>query len=650
MLVTTQDQLDQIVDDILNLCPQHSVAIDTETSGLHTYQGDYMIGMSLTYPEFHDAEGLLDFYIPTHSPDSTNFDVTRLVEALDATPAEHILHHAEFDWAVLAKETGIELEEHRYWDTQTIDWLLDENQDHRLKEGLGVRYFGVEAKDKKDELKALIKGTPWKDIYRELRAGDDEEYTGRGTTAAAEEEARRRAELTVRTWGSLTAAETHEYAEKDTNLTYNSRFYQAGMIDEWENYQVATDIRPDIEREFQFQRVLYRMMKVGIRVNPVGAEASRKRALDRIAEIEPLFEGVNLGSPVQLAKLIFEEWGVEAKKIGKPTKQFPAGQPSTSKEVLEELEGSHPNVDAILEYRQLTKAVGTYYNALITKRDHADRVHTSFAMNRTVTGRLSSSDPNLQNIPKASTNAEVRAVFVPAPGLELWEYDLKAAEMRVLAGWSKDEALTAAVFDPSIDVHMQTALGVWGEEIVATDPGRYRDIGKNIGYSYPYGIQGRKMAAYLVKGTGRMVTDADVAQGKLIISGYERTYPKLARLMKGVQRQVEQRGYIPLHPPGRFRRYRGAGYRDWKTYTALNSIVQGGIGEFMKDVMMEFEPHELHGGNGVCRMCLQIHDSLVIEVVPGNGMAILGVLQEIADRINPFPLPMEWDAKQWSTK
>ncbi|HXJ69373.1 MAG TPA: DNA polymerase [Verrucomicrobiae bacterium] len=644
MIVSDQQTVLQIAREIRSLHPGEYVAVDTETTGLHVYQDDVCRGMSLTY-DLGGQGDLIDWYVNVSHSDLPAVNITPIVEALNVTLATQVYHHAEFDWAVLRKTCpAFEIPAGRFWDTQTIDWMMDENWSHRLKDA-AERAFGTEAKDKQRELKAAMRGRPIGELYAELRAGDDPRWIGRGTATAAREEARRLHEASVYTWATITAELTAPYAMMDTNLTYRLAEWQRELI---ESNMAGLDISPDIEREFAFQVVLYEMMRTGIKVNPLAAENLRRDALAKLDELRGYFEGINLGSPQQLQKLLYEEWGVPV------TRRTKKGAPSTDRDALEELLGEHPSVEILLEYRALSKAVGTYYNGLLDKRDPHDRIHSAFAMNRTVTGRLASSDPNLQNIPRADTSAEVRSVFVPEPGLELWEYDLAQAEMRVMAGWAGEHNMIDAI-EAGRNLHAETAIAIWGAEWgdisldeVKKQHGREYTLAKNVGYGYPYGIQAKKIAWYLVKGTGRAITRTEIAEGGRIHAQYKATYPDLARLMGGLQRQADKLGYIPLHVPGRFRRYKGAGYRNTKTYTALNSVVQGAIGEFMKDVMLAVWPEQ--GTHSYFRVCLQIHDSLVCEVLPGMGPQLQVLLQSIADNINPFPMRMLWDAKQWGTE
>jgi DNA polymerase-1 len=293
-----------------------------------------------------------------------------------------------------------------------------------------------------------------------------------------------------------------------------------------------------------------------------------------------------------------------------------------------------------------------YLVPLLEKRGSDGRIHSAFSSARTVTGRLASSEPNLQTIPKESTNALVRSLFVPEPGVELWEFDLSQAELRVAAGFSQDERLIHAL-ENDIDLHSQVAAAIWHDDdfdgfLELLEAGdvtaqKQRGIGKNINYSFQYGVGPAKLAIYLVAGTGLPVTPAVVNEAATILAGYRSTYPGLTRLMNGMTRMADEHGYIPLHVPGRYRRYRGPRYRDTKTYTALNAIVQGGIGEFMKDVHLSIHgPISAYG-----RICLQVHDSFVMELDPGSGPVVASLLQETADAINPFRMRMLWDAKAW---
>lgn len=627
MLVTDTHTLAQIVADLEALTPDDVLAIDTETTGLHMHVNDVLRGISLTY-EAGSLPARQSVYISVSHPDSwcmTTWEAQRLGRAINECRALPVYHNAPFDWRALSA-IGVTIPG-RYWDTQVVDWLMDENLDHRLKEGVGARMFGTDAGAEKRALAALRRGTPQADIYKELR--QQEPWSERGMAKAAREEAKRLHDESRRDWGTFTAEDLADYACQDTNLTF--AIHESQMRDLAEPWNPDVDPRPDLEREFAFQKVLARMIDTGIRVDPKAAERHRATALERIAHIEAEFDGVNLGSVRQLQKLIYQDWRLT------PARRTASGAPSTDKQALEELEGRHPGIELILEWRGLSKAVGTYYNGLLDLIGRDGRIHSAFSSTRTKTGRLSSSGPNLQNIPRADTNPEVRSVFLPEDGMELWEFDLEQAELRVMAGFAGETVMADAILNGR-DLHGETAASMWGAEFTSLQ----RRLAKNLNFGFPYGIQARKFANYLVAGTGRPVTEAHVAHAESILASYRDTYPNLTRLMSGLAREAERLGYLPLHVPGRYRRFRGPGYIV-PSYTALNAIVQGGVGEFMKDVMLALHP--VIGAYG--RVCLQIHDSLVIELVPGTGPLVQKVLQQIADDLSPFRYPMAWSAKQW---
>jgi len=238
--------------------------------------------------------------------------------------------------------------------------------------------------------------------------------------------------------------------------------------------------------------------------------------------------------------------------------------------------------------------------------------------------------------------ADVRRCFVARPGYRLVEFDLKQAELRVIAGYARETVMSDAL-EEGRDLHSETAEAVFGPDFTPLQ----RRLAKNLNFGFPYGIGPEKFATYLAP----VPTPEEVDQAREILAGYRKAYPNLVKTMNGLGRIAERDGILPLEPPGRYRHFRGAGYMV-PGYTALNAIVQGGIGEFMKDVMIawgEERPFTI-GPAPSPRLVLQIHDALVFEVPDGwtAGIAVVGEwLQHTADRVNPFAMRMEWDMKEW---
>ncbi len=648
-LITTQEQYDEMLF-VVSEAPV--VAVDTETTGLHPYAGDVLRGVCVATQD-------RSWYLSVTHPDSVNFPVDPFIFTLNDSAKqrvgerrgqEQVYAHATYDWSVLtmASEGRFNIPE-RHWDVQIIDWLLNENaRSHTLKD-IGARLFGIDAKAEQKAIKALKDGRKASDIYRELRNGDDPQWTERGTAKAARAEAKRLAEASKKTWETFTAADLAAYGMQDARLTFDIREWQlAELGDPWD---AEVDVRPAIRREFRFQRALWRMIRTGIKVDPDIAARHMETAEQIILDIEARWPDLEFSKTAKLGEYLYRDLGMRVPKRSPKT-----GVPSTDKESLEELEGEHPVIEDILQWRKMSKALGTYFGPLVNKTGVDGRVHSAFNQARTVTGRLSSSDPNLQNIPTSfSAIASVREVFVAAEGYELWEYDLSQAELRVAASYAKEQWLIDAI-ERGDDLHSIVAHSIFQPDITLEqfmekleagdkETKRQRGIGKNANYSFQYGVGPKKFAMYLVSGTGNPITAETIQQAREILDGYRAQSPALTRLMNNLGNVAGQKGWIPLHVPGRYRRYKGPGYHDRKTYTALNAIVQGGVAEFLKDIMLAVEPFVFNLGG---RICLQIHDSLVMELAPGTGDLIASRLQSITDQINPFSMPMVWDTKLWS--
>lgn len=621
------------------------LAIDTETTGLNLYCGDVLRGVSLAWRDSVGGD-LQTRYLSFTHPDSPNLGqpalkhLCRELRNHQERGGLHLYHNACFDWQVLREAAGTDFVLPRqFWDTQTVSWLEDENLSHRLKDQ-GAMWFGADAKAEQEALKALRRGRKVADIYKELRQTDA--FAGRGRGLAAQEAARRLAAESKRDWDTFTAEDIAAYAEQDTALTYRLWERQTRQA----SAKPTPNYVPAIEREFAVQQVAYRMMRCGIAVNQEAVLRQRAGAEQEIADIEARWPDTNLGSNREVARLLYTDLGLPC------IHRTATGAPSVAREALEELEGHHPVVDDLLRYRRLQKALVAYYRPLERFIGEDGRIHPSFNTTGTKTGRWSCSSPNLQTIPRGDTLAGVRDVFVPTEGMELWEYDLASAELRVMMGWAGEAGVVSALVEDR-DLHSETAASIFGPEFT----GLQRRLAKNLNYGFAYGIGPVKFSGYMTKGTGVAPTICDgwlwpgerkcgechACQASDILQGYRRSYPRLVRLMDGLTQTARDKGYLPLHVPGRFRRFRSPG-RQVSYYTALNALVQGGIGELMKDVVIRAE--DAIGCLG--QLVLQVHDSFVIEVEPGAGPKVHAILQGVLDDINPFPVPMRFDANEWS--
>jgi DNA polymerase I-like protein with 3'-5' exonuclease and polymerase domains len=631
--------IDRLIDD-LRRC--HLVAIDTETTGLQPYGGDRLRGISLAYER--DDGTIETHYLNVSHPGMPPDDVERVVEMLQREDLALVFHNAPFDWHFLASIRGWRRPHGpRYRDTQVLSWLHQENGSHALKV-LGAIHFGLDASEEQRALQAVMRGRSQIDVYRELRA--DPEWKAR-PAAEAKAAAREIAAASKKTWQTISYDDIEAYARQDARLTYD--LYQ--VMTTWIDARAEMgkeDVRPAIQREHDVQHVLYEMTRLGVRINVDKARRLLADTEHHIEQIKSAFlreHGVDIDKPRQVANLVYRRWGLPCHH------RTNSGAPSVNRFALEALEGAHDGVDDILRYRRLAKAASTYLRPLLDLVGSDGRVHSFFSSCNTVTGRLSSSNPNLMTIPRADTLTGIRDVFEAEPGMELWEYDLLSAELRVAAAFTREHAIADALLNGR-DLHNETAERIFGPNFTSLQ----RRLAKNLNFGYPYGIGPRKFAMYMVSGTGQSVTQCQywaqsigpqcgrchVCQAAAIIDGFRRAYPSLTGMMRYLARVAERQGYLPLHVPGRYRRFRAPGIQV-PSYTALNAIVQGGVAEFMKDLMLHHETVTSPYG----RLVLQVHDSLVFETEPGAGRIILDRLNRLSDDLNPFGIPMPFNGKPW---
>lgn len=598
------------------------IAVDTETTGVDLYAGDVIRGVSVAW---RDGANLRSHYFPISHPDTVNVDVEPLLRALHDTPGRLVFHNAGFDWTSLA-QIGLAPRYENYYDTTVVAWLQNENDPSALKQQ-GQRWLGADANAEQTAMKAVMAGYKAADLYARIRPG-----IRKGMTKLGHEWAKERAAASKKTWATLTGDDIAEYAAKDTELTLllDELQHKPGFLDE------ETSPWPAVPRELQFQGVIHRIVKQGVRVDLERAHTLALAYNARIAEIEveiglDLQRAINIGSTQQLSRLVYDEWGLE------PRHFTPGGAPSVNKEALLEMEGDHPGVGLILEHRALTKMVGTYLDPMQQWADSDSRVHSSLNPIGTVTGRLSSSHPNMQNIPKEATDDTVKKLYIPSEGFRLFEFDLHSAELYVGASITGDVAMQKALSEPGRNFHKETAQGIFGS---VEEP--YYTLAKNLNYGIPYGIGPAKFALYLVKGLRKPYSEALVRQAKSIIDRHKRLWPVTHKGIRNLSDYAETHDYLPMVTDGRFRHFGG-----WRIsvpfYTAFNAAVQGGVAEIMKLWMIAAEGPLAELG---ARIVLQVHDSLWIEVPPGMDGLVEALLQQVLDDVNVVSMRLTIDSKR----
>ena len=312
-------------------------------------------------------------------------------------------------------------------------------------------------------------------------------------------------------------------------------------------------------------------------------------------------QSFNLNSPKQLSEVLFEQLGL------KPGKKRSGGTWSTDAEELERLSGDHPAIPLILDYRQTAKLRATFVEGLLKAIDPADgRVHTTFNQTLTSTGRLSSSEPNLQNIPiRTAEGRQIRAAFVAAPGHLLIDADYSQIELRLLAHLSGDPEMVGA-FVRREDIHTGTASRLFGvpAEQVTSD---MRAIAKTMNFSIVYGISDFGLARDL---------GVSVREAHKLISDYETRYPKIRSYLDSLVTKAVQNGYVETMF-GR-RRYlpelkaANRSVRQFGERAAMNAPIQGTAADLIK-IAMVLVDQALRQAGLKARLVLQVHDELIIE-------------------------------------
>ncbi len=412
-------------------------------------------------------------------------------------------------------------------------------------------------------------------------------------------------------------------------------------LEKLKNHHVTPLFR---EIEMPLVPVLAKMEKAGIATNREQWECIRKDMKAREKELlDKIYresgEEFNVNSPKQLGHILFEKMGMPA---GKKTK---SGY-STAADVLEGLAESYPFVKNILEYRTLAKLISTYLDALpLLINKETGRIHTSFNQMVTATGRLSSSEPNLQNIPvRTDEGKKIRSLFVPGEGYDCFiSSDYSQVELRILAHMSGDESLIRA-FTEQEDIHRRTAaeiLGIPFEEVTAEQ----RSHAKAVNFGIIYGISDFGLAKQL--GISR-------SQAGEYIKRYFERYPSIHNFMEKMVEEAKSTGYAKTL----FGRYRNLpdikssnfNRRSFAERTAMNTPIQGTAADIMKLAMIEVD-RRMTAGNFKSRILLQVHDELVAEVINEEKHQIKSLLKEAMESVVTLRVPLIADVhegKNWA--
>jgi len=549
-------------------------AFDTETTDL-AYLDARLVGVSFAVEAGEAA------YVPVgHDyPDApAQLDretvLARLRPLLESDDHPKVGQHLKYDAHVLANH-GIELRGIAH-DTMLQSYVLNPTATRHDLDSLALTYLGI-------------------------KTVGYEEVAGKGARQVA--------------FSQVDLARAAPYAAEDADIAL--RLHRVL----WPKLEAEPKLRRLYEEiEMPLVPVLLRMERHGVQVDREALKRLSAELGERMAAIEEQIhciagEPFNLASPRQIQHILYD-------KLGLPVlKKTPKGQPSTAEEVLQKLAEDFELPRLILEYRALSKLKSTYADKLPQQiHPRTGRVHTSYHQAVTATGRLSSSDPNLQNIPiRTEEGRRIRRAFVAPPGCKLVAADYSQIELRIMAHLSADANLLAA-FAAGADVHRATAAEVFGvapEEVTAEQ----RRRAKAINFGLIYGMSAFGLARQL--GIGR-------EEAQDYIDRYFERYPGVRDYMERTRRQAYERGYVEtlfgrrLYLPEL--QSRNPQRRQYAERTAINAPMQGTAADIIKRAMIAIDAWIRESG-ALVKMIMQVHDELVFEVEEGALEEACGVIR-----------------------
>ncbi|MGA8221829.1 MAG: DNA polymerase I [Candidatus Acidiferrales bacterium] len=383
--------------------------------------------------------------------------------------------------------------------------------------------------------------------------------------------------------------------------------------------------------------VLARMEAAGVRVDPAELDKISAKMQDEISKLEKTIYKLagfefNVNSPQQLAEVLFDKLNLQ------PPRRSRAKARSTAADVLEELAAVHELPKKVLDYRELTKLKSTYADVL-PRLIHpvSKRLHTRFSQTGTATGRLSSSNPNLQNIPvRSELGREIRAAFVAAPGDALLSADYSQIELRILAHLSEDPVLTEA-FRRGEDIHSRTAQEVFGVAPFAQTP-EHRRVAKVINFGVIYGLSAFGLAQQL---------GIDTKEATKFIAAYFERYSGVKEFLDRQIAETRRTG-ITKTLFGRVRpipeiNSPQPNLRNFAERTAMNTPMQGAAADLIKLAMIELDSRM--AANFESRMILQVHDELLFEGPEKEIPKLIKLVKEVMEGVHKLRVPLVVDTK-----
>ena len=589
IIVNTPESLAEMVE---KLNQAKLIAFDTETTSTDVMQAR-LVGISLAVSP---DQG---YYIPVGHAAGQQLPLEEIFKALKSPMTNPKIgkagHNLKYDYLVL-KRAGLEVSPLTF-DTMIAEWLINP----------ASRNLG-------------LKSLAWVRLGYEMT--HIEELIGKGRDQ--------------KTMDQVPLEEAARYAAADAAICLR-------LIP-----QLQADLeKQEAEKLFETMEmplipVLAEMEETGILLDLDFFKRFSNELEERIQEMERKIQGAvgrdfNLNSTQQLSEALFTTMGLEPPDRAKKTA---SGHYSTAASVLEAMVGQHPVIEWILEYRELEKLRSTYVDALPQQvNPQTGRVHTSLNQTGTVTGRIASSDPNLQNIPtRTDLGRRVRNGFIAAQGSVLLAVDYSQIELRIVAHMAQDKAMLAA-FRAGQDIHATTAAAVHGIDLAEVTPSMRRHA-KAINFGLIYG-----MSAFGLTNA----TDLTLAEAENFIKAYFKEFPGVKTYLEGIKEKAAKDGYVETLL-GR-RRYfpnlqKGASHmiRQREEREAINAPIQGTAADIIKIAMLKL-PGELEKAGLHARMDLQVHDELMFEVPEDELEATTTLVKDVMENAYKLDIPLSTEAK-----
>ena len=567
-------------EDLKNLCDyfltNKILSLDTETTSTSAIDAE-LVGLSFAVKEFEA------FYVPVPANREEALQIVNIFKPVyESDEILKVGQNLKYDLEVL-RNYGIELKG-KMWDTMIAHYLIQPELHHNMD------YMA--------------------EIYLNYQTIHIDELIGpKGKNQ--------------KSMRSLLPSQVYEYAAEDADITLRLKNKLEPELKKAECEDLFYNI------EMPLMPVLAEMEMNGVCLDTASLAETSKQFTNRMNEIEARIyelagERFNIASPKQVCEILFDKL-----KIVEKAKKTKTGQYVTSEEVLQQLKNKHEIVADILEHRGLKKLIGTYIDALPKLiNPKTGHIHTSFNQTITATGRLSSSDPNLQNIPiRGEDGKEIRKAFIPEPGCLFFSADYSQIELRVMAHLSQDTEMIK-VFSEGKDLHAATAANIYKKPIkeVTRDE---RTKSKRANFGIIYGITVFGLAERL---------DIPRDEAKMLIDGYFETFPQVHDYMEKSKEVAREKGYVTTLF-GR-RRYlpdinsHNATVRGFAERNAINAPIQGTAADIIKVAMIHI--YNRFKAEGIrSKMILQVHDELNFSVFPEEKEKVESiVLEEMQNALN----------------